>query len=723
MKVSLYKNIHHTTDGLVYDIDHILAEIRNGRWQDLFLKISIEQDKKVRQNLKKQVPYFTTSGTFQTRNNDGLIEHSGLIAIDFDELSDIDDTFRELSKDPYTFALFRSISAKGLCCIVKIDPSRHADAFEGLQDYYYHKLQLTIDPACKDVARPRYISYDPDLYHNSSSKAFKEYLSREVKKQTLEAQKVSFIHTTTKFERVLYSIDKDITGKYPQWIKLGFAIAQEYGTSGLAYFHHISKYSPSYDPAATERQYQYCLKYNNGQTSISTFYYYAKLHGYPVSSEREDYISKLAYFAKESGKPAEALASMVDDKLTADDNEVIHAVYASDKFKPGKDEKDKKLNIDDVELWLRTHYRIKKNIITRVYELDGRELESEDLNSIYIDGKKKFEKLTRELFDTILFSNQTPTYDPIREYFDSLAWDGYDRLTDLSDSITSDTGTPEWRRLMITKWLLGIVETIYTKEPNILCLVLAGAKNTGKTQFFKRLLPDPLKRFFANSQLDKQKDDEILMTQKLIIFDDEYSGKSKQDSKHMKKMLSADSFTLREPYGKKNVTLRRVASLCGTCNETELLNDATGNRRILVIEATGRFDYAAYNAIDKGQLFAQVKQMHLDGMESTLTAEEIDLLDEYTASRYAEVSIEAEMIHQYFEPSYVGSEYDFKTTSAIKDYIEGATKQKLSVKKLGMDLRRLGYQRIKKGGFYGYIIVQKVWMNTHKNVPDEVAPF
>jgi len=213
------------------------------------------------------------------------------------------------------------------------------------------------------------------------------------------------------------------------------------------------------------------------------------------------------------------------------------------------------------------------------------------------------------------------------------------------------------------------------------------------------------------------------MTQKLIIFDDEYSGKSKQDSKHMKKMLSADSFTLREPYGKKNVTLRRVASLCGTCNETELLNDATGNRRILVIEATGRFNYAAYNAIDKGQLFAQVKQMHLQGMESTLSSEEIDLLDEYTASRYAEVSIEAEMIHQYFEASHVGSEYDFKTTSAIKDIIESATKQKLGVKKLGMDLRRLGYQRIKKGGFYGYIIVQKVWMHAPKTSPDDVAPF
>ena len=299
----------------------------------------------------------------------------------------------------------------------------------------------------------------------------------------------------------------------------------------------------------------------------------------------------------------------------------------------------------------------------------------------------------------------------------------YDRIDDLTKSITSDTGDHAWRRQMITKWLIGIIESIYDGEPNVLCLVLAGAKNTGKTQFFKRLLPTPLVRFFANSQLDKGKDDELLMTQKLIIFDDEYSGKSKQDSKHMKKMLSSDSFTLREPYGRKNITLPRVATLCGTCNETELLNDSTGNRRIIIIEATGRFDYQLYNNIDKQQLFAQVKELYLDGVRSQLSTDEIDLLEHYTSGRYSEVSIEAEMVYKYFEPVGQANDHCFKTTSEIKDLIEMATKQKLSVKKLGMELKRLGYNRIKKNGMYGYVIQEKIWMNTPTISSDAIAPF
>lgn len=721
MQVTLYKNIHQVTDGLVYDINHILNEIKNGRWQDLCISIAIEKDKSERQRLKKKVPYFTTSGTFATRNNEGLIQHSGLIAIDIDDVPNINSAFDILAHDKYTYSVFRSISTKGLCCIVKIDNHKHGDAFDGLQQYYYNLLGISIDPSCKDVARARFISYDPDLIINSNSSTFKDYLTKQSRINDINASKSSFLHTNSKFERILSAINKDITGDYKQWLTIGFAIANTYGENGINYYHLISKYSQSYNANDTERQYKHCLKYNNGKITINSFYYYCKLNGIQIHDEREEYISKLTYYAKESNKKPDDVIQMIDGQLSEQDSEVINAVFNSKDFKPNKD--DKKLAIDDVELWLRSNYPIKKNIITRSYELNGRELEMEDLNTIYIDGKKKFDKLTREIFDTILFSTSTPSYNPIKDYFDELNWDCYDRIDDLTKSITSDTGDHAWRRQMITKWLIGIIESIYDGEPNVLCLVLAGAKNTGKTQFFKRLLPTPLVRFFANSQLDKGKDDELLMTQKLIIFDDEYSGKSKQDSKHMKKMLSSDSFTLREPYGRKNITLPRVATLCGTCNETELLNDSTGNRRIIIIEATGRFDYQLYNNIDKQQLFAQVKELYLDGVRSQLSTDEIDLLEHYTSGRYSEVSIEAEMVYKYFEPVGQANDHCFKTTSEIKDLIEMATKQKLSVKKLGMELKRLGYNRIKKNGMYGYVIQEKIWMNTPTISSDAIAPF
>ena len=40
-------------------------------------------------------------------------------------------------------------------------------------------------------------------------------------------------------------------------------------------------------------------------------------------------------------------------------------------------------------------------------------------------------------------------------------------------------------------------------------------QENGKTEFFRRLLPAKLKPFYSESKLDRDKDDEILMCQKL----------------------------------------------------------------------------------------------------------------------------------------------------------------------------------------------------------------
>jgi hypothetical protein len=718
MQVSIYKNIKDTTSSEKQQIAQVLSDIQEGKWQDICLKVASEKNKEKRQQLKSQAPYFTPSGVFLKRNNESIKEYSGLIAIDFDDVSNISSCFAKLIKDQYTYSCFRSISGTGLCALVKINSEKHLESFLGLQEYYWQLLKIPIDKACKDLSRPRYISYDPDLYINDKSKTFKIYPK---KKQEVINKEVNYIHSSNKFERIISEINKDITGDYHEWVSIGFAIASEYGESGEHYFHSISQFHPDYDYNDCSRQYKFCCREGKGIT-ISSFYYYAKLNGLNINNDREKLITNTAYFGKVGGRQPEATYGVLATKqidLTEQEKELIQKVYDTPNFKPDGLEQSSGIEIDKIETFIKTNYDIKRNLLTRAYEMNGKELESEDLNSIFIQSKKIFKKLSREIFDTIIFSNFTQNYNPLLDYFNKLHWDGVDRLNDLTKVITSNTGTFEWRKELITKWMIGILETIYTGSPNILNLVLTGKPNTGKTQFFKRLLPGELKPYFANSQMDKGKDDEILMTQKLIIFDDEYSGKSKQDSKRIKMLLSADSFTLREPYGKKNVTLRRIATFCGTCNEIEVLNDLTGNRRIIVIEAVDTFNYDLFNSINKTQLFAQIKALYDAGENSLLSNQQISELDKYTTGIYSETSIEGELIVKFFKRS--SEVYDFLTTSEIKDYIETHTKQKLSVKKVGMELRRLNYERVKKDGQYGYYAAS---LNSpHSHLSNNPPPF
>ncbi|MEI6187053.1 MAG: VapE domain-containing protein [Alphaproteobacteria bacterium] len=708
MKVSIYPRITDTKNNKDVFIEEILIGIREGKWQDVCLPVMKETDKQKRTEFKKLVPYFTAAGTFKERNNKGINEPSGLIAIDFDEVDNLEMYINLIKADHYTFAIFKSISHTGFCTLVKIDSNKYAESFDGLANYYFNLLKIPIDPACKDISRPRYVSYDPDCYNNPSSKIFKEYPKKEAKAQVYQRTQINYLHTDDKFNRVLQKINTDITGDYNQWIRIGFAIASQYGDSGLDYFHYVSKYSPSYVSAITDRQYKFCCRGKAGVT-ISTFYYYCKQAGIEISDKTEDFTAKIAHYAKTGGRNKESAKKVLEMQGIKADDTIIDAVFESDNYRPPiKDgENGDKLNIDDVEMWLNTNYSIKKNSITRFYELDGKPIETEDFNSIYIAAKKQFDKLSRDIFDCIIFSNFTPTYNPIKDYLDTLKWDNEDRIHQLTESINSDTGTFDYRRILLQSWLLGIIETIYLEEANILQLILAGKQNTGKSIFFKKLLPKRLNNYFGLSQLDKGKDDELLMCQKLIILDDEYSGKSKLDAKLIKRLLSAPSFDLREPYGKKNVTLKRIASLCATSNETELLNDSTGNRRNIIFEVIGKFSYDLYNSIDKEQLFAQIVALHKLGYKSELTDAMIELIEQYTGSKHSETSIEAETLFMCFEVPEVASDYDFYTTTEIKNTIESSTVQKININKLGSQLKRLGYKRDKKRGIYGYYIKKK----------------
>jgi hypothetical protein len=696
MKVSYYPSITKTNSREVSDIISILENIKNGVYEDYVYPVRNAKTDKEKKEAKSKAPCITTSGTFSQRGNDYLLQHSGLIAIDFDHLEDIGDAFNLLINDVYSFAVFRSISGNGLCAFVKIDGRKHLEAFLGLERYYWQTYNLEADRACKDVSRPRYLSYDPDLFLNEQSQPFKDYVKRETKAEikAFESFKGGD-HYQQKFERVLSRVNCDITQGYDNWVKLGFAIASEYGESGLDYFKQLSQYHPDYDAYKTEKKYRSLLGDRNSGITIRTFYYLCKLNGIDISDERETKTRQTARKLKTAGK--------TEKQVIAENPELIPEIVAEE-FAKHEQQHRGQFDIEAFEIWLRERFRIKKNEVTRFYEMQGKQLEQSDINTIYIDAKKQFPKVSRDIVESVIFSNYTPSYNPIKSYFEGLKWDGVDHIAKLAESINSNTGTEEYREFGLRAWLIGIVESILKGKPNILCLVLAGKQNTGKSTFFTRLLPEQLNRYFAMSQLDRGKDDEILMCQSLLIFDDEFSGKSKQDAKHMKRILSAPSFTLREPYGRNNVTLKRIATLCGTCNELDVLNDPTGNRRFIVFEVVGQFDYKLYNSIDKEQLFAQCVALVNSGETSDLEGDFVNLMEQVSED-FLEISIEEELLLQHFNANDTNIRTrQWMPTTMIKDYLEENSNQKLSIKRLGQMLRKHNFERIKRNNSYGYMV-------------------
>ncbi len=77
----------------------------------------------------------------------------------------------------------------------------------------------------------------------------------------------------------------DITAGYNDWLKVGFALAKEFGESGRSYFHAISSLNPGYKMTECDAKYDECLKSDNGRTDIGTLFYLAKNQGISLPKE------------------------------------------------------------------------------------------------------------------------------------------------------------------------------------------------------------------------------------------------------------------------------------------------------------------------------------------------------------------------------------------------------------------------------------------------------
>ena len=381
--------------------------------------------------------------------------------------------------------------------------------------------------------------------------------------------------------------------------------------------------------------------------------------------------------------------------------------------------------IESLVAWMGMNHPMKKNILTCKLENATGEITKEEMNTIYLQARATFNtpNITFDLIERIVFSNFTPTYHPIRDYIEA---NRHRNTNGNIDRIIASIKTPtKGADFFIRKWLISLIAAI-EGYPVRLVLALVGVQLTGKTEAFRRLLPDKLKKYYGESKMDAGKDDELLMTQKLIIMDDEMSGKNKTDEKRFKDLTSKHTFSLRAPYDKSNMDYRRVAVLCGTSNDKEIINDPTGNTRILPVEVVS-IDHEAYNSVDKDELFMEIVRTYDGGENWNFSKEELDRLTD-VSNRFEAIPFERELITKFFVRQEDANGYGFveeMTATEIKDYIESRTKQQIrSLKRLGMELHSIFGERksVKKSGkvfnVYSVVKIQESASSVQVNVPE-----
>jgi hypothetical protein len=164
MIVSIFKKVTETTNPFNRDVLFCLDRIKSGKSKDLvevIRSIPLKDDQKP---YKLQLPGVCFNGTFTKRSINGIDKRSGLIILDFDNMSCMAEAIQfkaEIIKDEYIFSAWISPSGKGVKALVKIPTDGdHKGYFSALCNYFDSQFW---DNSGSNIDRFCYESYDSEL--------------------------------------------------------------------------------------------------------------------------------------------------------------------------------------------------------------------------------------------------------------------------------------------------------------------------------------------------------------------------------------------------------------------------------------------------------------------------------------------------------------------------------------------------------------------------------
>ena len=172
-KVSVFKSLFNAKE-TPYSLTvlEVFERIKNG-YSDLNKKIerlrTLDDSSEQHRQLKNSLLAIMFNGQFNERNDNGLIQHSGLCVLDFDDYPDeqtMNEERQNLIKCPFVYLLFTSPGGKGLKVVIKIPKStkdEHKRRFQAFQKFFNSDY---FDPTSCNVSRVCFESYDPDAYIN-----------------------------------------------------------------------------------------------------------------------------------------------------------------------------------------------------------------------------------------------------------------------------------------------------------------------------------------------------------------------------------------------------------------------------------------------------------------------------------------------------------------------------------------------------------------------------
>ena len=233
-------------------------------------------------------------------------------------------------------------------------------------------------------------------------------------------------------------------------------------------------------------------------------------------------------------------------------------------------------------------------------------------------------------------------YNPVKEWIESVVWDGQSRLQAFMDSLTTQESN-QLKEIIMRKWLISCVAAAYEDNGVELegILVLQGAQGLGKTLWFKRLCDYEKGWLLEGATLNPSDKDSVkrAVSHWIVELGEIESTFKKSDIDQLKAFVTAKTDELRLPYDRAFTTYHRRTAFYASVNAREFLTDTSGNRRFWVLAVK---DIDVNHGVDMQQLWAEVKEtMYIKGQKNWfLSPDERELLQESNEIYRTQSSVE-----------------------------------------------------------------------------------
>lgn len=193
---------------------------------------------------------------------------------------------------------------------------------------------------------------------------------------------------------------------------------------------------------------------------------------------------------------------------------------------------------------------------------------------------------------------------PIKDYLNSLQWDGVPRLDTLIIDYIGAEDTPLYRAMTRKHFTAAVARVFRPGCKYDYCLILAGAEGIGKSTLFHTMGGE----WFNDSVVTTEgKAGMEQLRCAWIVEMAELASIKRSEVEQVKGYISRREDIYRAAYGSVTERHPRQCVFCGTTNETHFLKGNTGNRRFWVLPVDSAYRCKEFKQVqaDRDQLWAE----------------------------------------------------------------------------------------------------------------------